>query len=426
VKHAFLVGTLVFVVWASAAAPRLVAQASKKESATAADWYQYRGPNRDGISPDTGLLKEWPSSGPAVVWKATGLGNGYSSISISGKHIYTMGDLSGSCCIVALNVSDGKIAWQSKISSEFKVDRPGSRSTPATDGKLVFSLSPSGDLACVDAAKGTLVWSKNLKKDFGGRVGGWAYSESPLLDGMAVVVTPGSDSKGTVAALNKTNGSVLWQSAELKDAAEYTSLVPADFGGVPQYVVFTQHSVAGIHSKTGKVLWRADRRGSTAVIPTPVVSKDGFVFVTSGYGVGHNAFRVAAAGGRFQVSEVYSGKQLAVHTGAIILIGDHVYGQDDGGQLRCMDLKTGKEAWANRSVGGKGTLACADGMLVVRNEQGEVALVDANPESYKEKGRFKSERNGGDQGWAHPVIFGGKLYIRDWDTLTCYDLKGKP
>jgi outer membrane protein assembly factor BamB len=398
----------------------LFAQDGKKEMATPVpDWGMYRGPKRDGLSPDTGLLKEWPPAGPPLTWKATGLGEGYSTISIVGDRMFTMGEIEKSYTLIALNLADGKVVWKLPITPAGKLNRPGTRSTPASDGKMVYCLTPNGVLACADAAKGAMVW----KKDLGGKMmSGWGHSESPLLDGALVLVTPGGDS-GTVEAFDKTSGEPAWQSKELKDKAAYSSLFAIDLGGIHQYVVFTSQSVAGIEAKTGQVLWRADRMGKTAVIPTPVY-KDGFLFVASGYGVGYNGFQITESGGKFEAKEIYSGKA-TVHTGAFVLVGDHVYAQTDRGQLLCLELKSGKEAWSSASVPGKGTVLYADGHLIIRNEKGAVSLVEASPQAYKEVGRFNSERTGGEEGWAHPVVFGGKLYIRDWDSLTCYDLKAK-
>lgn len=414
------VGRTLILITLAAAGPGLLAQAGKKEAPGAVpDWGMYRGPKRDGLSPDTGLLKEWPKEGPPLAWKATGLGQGYSSISIVGNRIFTMGDADKQCCLIALNLADGKLAWKLPIAPAAGVDRPGSRSTPASDGKMVFCETPSGMVACADAAKGGLLW----KKDLGGKMmSGWGFSESPLLDGGLLVVTPGGDA-GTVEALDKATGKTVWQSKELKDKAAYSSLFPIEIGGIRQYVVFTDQSVAGIAAKTGQVVWRADRPGKTAVIPSPVY-KDGVLFVTSGYGVGHNGFQITGAGGKFQAKEIYKGN-VVVHTGAIVLVDDHVYAQTDGGQLKCIELKTGKEAWSGSAVPGKGTVCYADGHLIIRNEKGAVSLVEASPQAFKEVGHFSSERVGGEEGWAHPVIFGGKLYIRDWDALTCYDLQAK-
>jgi outer membrane protein assembly factor BamB len=394
---------------------------SGKAAAIESEWPQYRGPKRDGLSPDKGLLKQWPAGGPPLAWKTTGVGAGYSSVVVAGNRIYTLGDVENSCRLLALDAADGKILGSTPLGpAGGHNDYPGPRSTPATDGTLVFALTQNGDLACVQAATGRLVWKVNLESQFGGRMmSGWRWSESPLLDGNLVVVTPGG-SRGTVLALNKANGALVWQSAQLKDSAAYSSLVPVDWGNVRQYIVFTDKSVAGVAARNGQLLWRADRPGETAVIPTPV-AKDGVVFVTSGYNVGCNAFQVGFAGGRFTARELYSGKQMRNHHGGVVLVGDHVYGFDEG-VLKCIELKTGREVWADRSVG-KGAVAYADGHLYCRSENGPIALVEATPEGYREKGRFDQPDRSRRQAWPHPVVFGGKLYIRDQDVLLCFDVR---
>jgi outer membrane protein assembly factor BamB len=393
-----------------------------------ADWSQFRGPNRDGVSPDTGLLKEWPAAGPALAWKTTGLGLGYSSVAIHKDRLFTMGELGGASSLHCLKLADGKLAWTTKIGAAGGNRGSGPRSTPATDGTLVLALGQDGELVCADADTGALKWQKHLQKDFGGRKPNWWWSESPLLDGDLVLCTPGG-SKGTVVALKKSTGDVAWQSADLKESAHYTSLVAVEIGGVRQVLVLTDQSVAGVAVKDGKVLWRADRPGKTAVVPTPIY-KDGIVFVSSGYGVGCNAFKISADGGSFKAEEVYSGKQVTNHHGGVILVGDHLYELDDRRMLKCVELKTGKVMWEERSVG-KGAIAYADGHLYVRSEAGEkgapcaIALVEATPAGYREKGRFTQPDRSDAFAWAHPVVFGGKFYVRDQDVLLCYDVKAK-
>lgn len=397
------------------------------------DWSQWRGPKRDGISPDTGLLAAWPPSGPALAWKTAGIGTGYSSVTVLGDRLYTLGDTADSSNLLAINLADGKIAWTAPIGKphvEGNKEWLGPRASPATDGKLVFALGALGELVCVDTA-GKEKWRKNLHSDFGGQVGGWKYSESPLLDGDHVVVTPGGK-QGTVLALKKETGATVWQSSGITDRAEYPSLVPVEIGGQRQYLLLTMQSVAGIAAADGKVLWRAARPGKTAVIPTPIY-KDGILFVTSGYGVGCNLFKITAEGGAFKAEEFYSdegaglkgGDRTANHHGGMILVGDHLYGTNER-NLRCVELKTGKLVWENKCVG-KGSVAYADGRLVVRSESknGEIALVDASPAGYKETGRFKQPEFSGKPQWPHPVVIGGRLYIRDQETLYAFDVKGK-
>jgi len=398
------------------------------------DWNQWRGPKRDGHSPDTGLLKQWPAAGPNLAWKANGLGSGFSSVSIQGDRIYTMGDLGDSCTIIAMSLADGKIVWSAKVGkTEGGGGYPGPRCTPTLDGKLVFGLGQYGDLVCVDQADGKEKWRKNLESDFGGKTPHWGYAESPLVDGDQLVCIPGGKS-GSVVALNKTNGEKLWQSEPLAGGAEYTSLLPVEIGGVRQYIVVTKGTMAGIAAKDGKVLWKGSHPGGTAVIATPVYA-DGIAFMTVAYGVGCKAFKITSANGAFTAEVAYSdegkdkkgAKIMDNKTGGVIVVGEHLYGVTDGGRLKCVELKTGKVVWEDRCVGGKASVAFADGHLVVRGEDGRgtIALVEATPEGYKEKGRFDQPERSKKTAWPHPVIAGGKLYIRDQDVLLCFDVKAK-
>jgi outer membrane protein assembly factor BamB len=389
------------------------------------EWHQWRGANRDGKSLETGLLKQWPAGGPALVWKATGMGLGYSGPALTGNRIYCMGDGPDGCEAYALDVATGKRAWTAKVG------RPGEcggfvgpRATPTVDGQAVYVLGQFGDLVCLNAATGQEGWRKSLTKDFGGGVPGWGYSESPLVDGPLVVCAPGG-AKGTVVALNKQTGAVVWQSAGYKDGAHYTSIVAADIGNTHQYIHFSSASLVGLGATDGKVLWRAARAGKTAIVPTPIYA-DGQVFVTSGYGVGHNSFKIAGAGGQFTATPAYEGREFANHHGGVILHEGHLHGHSDAGGWMCMEFKTGKIAWQNRGVG-KGAIGFADGHFYMRSEggKGTVALVEASPAAYTEKGRFDQPDRSNKNSWPHPVIAGGKLYLRDQDVLLCYDVKGK-
>lgn len=388
----------------------------------AAEWPQWRGPKRDGISTETGLLKQWPAGGPKLEWKATGLGEGFSSPAIAGGKIFIMGDVAGSCSLIALDAATGKQVWTAKV-GKTGGGPPGPRCSPSVDGGLVFGIGQFGDLVCVQAATGQPVWHKSLTTDFGGGVPGWQYSESPLVDGPLVVCTPGGR-RGAVVALNKTTGVPVWQCSEFKDGAHYSSLIVEEIGGIRQYIQLTSESVAGVAANNGKLLWRAARRGQTAVVATPVYA-DNEVFVTSSYGVGHNAFKITAAGGQFTTEQIYSGKEISDH-GGVILIGQHLYGHSDAGGWTCMEFKTGKVVWKNNGVG-KGSVTCADGNLYTRSEggKGTVALVEASPEGYKEHGRFDQPDRSNKNSWPHPVVCGGRLYLRDQDILLCYNVKSQ-
>ncbi|HEY6168887.1 MAG TPA: PQQ-binding-like beta-propeller repeat protein, partial [Verrucomicrobiae bacterium] len=232
--------------------------------------------------------------------------------------------------------------------------------------------------------------------------------------------------QGAVVALNKKTGVLIWRTKELTDPAAYASLVPVEIGGARQYIVFTGASVAGVAAANGKMLWHSERIGKTAVIPTPVW-KDNLVFVTSGYGIGCNLIKVSGSGNAFKAEQLYANTDMAVHHGGIVLLGDHVYGMSGRRDIECicMELKSGKVVWSDKSVG-KGAIAYADGHLYLRSEsKGEVALVEATPAGYKEKGRFTQPERSARMAWPHPVIAGGKLFLRDQDKLFCYDVKGK-
>jgi outer membrane protein assembly factor BamB len=259
-----------------------------------------------------------------------------------------------------------------------------------------------------------------MEKDFGGQMmSGWGYSESPLVDGNNLICMPGG-SKGTVLALNKKTGKAIWQSSDLTDEAAYTCLVKAEIQNVPQYIAFTGRSLSGISPDTGEVLWSAARKGRTAVIPTPIVDGNR-IWVTSGYNAGCNLFEISKRGGKFSAKEIYADKRIKNHHGGAIKVDDHIYATS-GGNIVCMEMKTGKVAWKERSVG-KGSLSYANGHLYLRSEKGPIALIEANPEKYVEKGRFDQPDRSKKRSWPHPVISDGHLYLLDMDILLCYNVK---
>jgi outer membrane protein assembly factor BamB len=395
--------------------------------AARADWPQFRGPNRDDLSPDTGLMKEWPAGGPPLLWKATGLGTGYSDVSIVGSRIYTIGENSETSSVIALNAADGKPVWTAKLGKPGAPGQPefyGPRSTPTVSGDLVVALGQWGDLIGLEASTGKELWRKHYDKDFGGKRPDWGYSESPIIDGDKVVITPGG-SAGAIVALNKQTGDLLWRSEGFTDSPHYSSLIIAEIGGVRQYIQLTARNVVGVAAADGQVLWKAPRPGRVAVIPTPIYS-DGFVYVTSGYGVGCNLFKITATDGKFAAQEVYANanKVMANQHGGVIKVGDCVYGYSDGKGWTCQDFKTGEAKWEEKEKLGKGAIAYADGHFYLRTEdKGTMALIDASPEGYHEHGRFEQPDRSKDKAWPHPVISGGMLYLRDQDVLLCYNLK---
>ena len=385
------------------------------------DWAQWRGPNRDAKSQETGLLDTWPEDGPPLSWKATGIGGGYSSIAIANSCIFTMGDLDDGSYALALKESDGARIWKTRIGEAGGHKRyPGPRGTPTVDGGEVFVLNQHADLVCLDAESGDTKWSVNLVDQYGGKMmSGWKYSESLLVDGDRVICTPGG-TDGTLLALNRKTGEKLWQTKSWTDPAGYSSVIIATIDGTRQYVQLTGKSVAGIEPDSGTVLWRADREGKTAVISTPIVQKN-TVFVTSGYGIGCNAFRVTNDGTNWQTEQLYANKEIMNHHGGVVFLDGHIYGSS-GGTFRCLSLDSGELAYAGRSAG-KGATVYADGHLYLRSEAGPVALIKATPTDLVETGRFDQPDRSEEKAWPHPVIANGKLYLRDQNILLCYDVK---
>ncbi|HUD47257.1 MAG TPA: PQQ-binding-like beta-propeller repeat protein [Candidatus Baltobacteraceae bacterium] len=391
------------------------------------DWPQWGGRNRNGKSADTGLLPEWPAAGPRLAWQATGFGKGYSTISVVGDRLYTMGDKDDAGWVIAASADDGKVLWSAKVGAVGApgvpgYDFPGPRSTPTVDGDLIFALDGWGELICLNAADGKEQWRRNLVKDFGGTQPTWGYAESPLVDGDQVVVTPGGH-KGALAALNKRTGELIWQSGGFTDPSDYSSIIPMEVNGIRQYVQLTPAHVAGISAKDGSLLWKAPRQGSVAVVPTPLVAGNE-VYVTSGYGAGCSLFKVTDSDGKFSAQQVYANHVMVNHHGGVVRVGDYIYGYSDGKGLTCQNAETGAALWAEKAAIKKGSVAYADGRLYCREEDtGTMVLVDAAPGGYTEKGRFSQPGRAEEKAWSHPVIANGKLYIRDQDLLLCYDIK---
>ena len=388
----------------------------------AAEWSQWRGTGRNGLSQETGLLKSWPKGGPALVWKATDLGGGYTTPSFAGGKIFGMSYRGEDEVVWALDAATGKELWSTRIAQAARVDRgQGSRATPTVDGDVLYTLGVAGDLVCLELATGKERWHRNLEKDFGGRRPNWGYSESPLIDEDKVACTPGGG-KGAVVALDKRTGELVWQSKDYRDGSAYASLMVATIGGVRQFVQMTGESVAGVAAADGRLLWRFPRVGRTAAVPTPVVQGD-LVYATSGYGAGCHLVRVNASGSDFSAEQVYANNTMTNHHGGVVLVGENLYGFSDGKGWVCQNLKTGEMVWNERSKLGKGSVTYADGHLYARSEGGTVALLEASPSGYVETGRFEQPDRSSFNAWPHPVIVGGRLYLRDQDVLLCYDVK---
>ncbi len=400
----------------------LAASLQEKEVVAApGHWPQWRGPARDSASTEKNLLQDWPAGGPPLLWKASGLGEGVGCVSVAGGFLFAQGT-KGDKDVVGAFDGRGRKVWSTPIgpaSGEYLGMRYVTQRSPTVDDGLLFVTTWQGMISCLDASNGRILWRKSYGQDFGAQTPPWAFGDAPLVDGPRVVCSPGGE-KGSLAALRKTDGTLLWRSAELKDTL-HAAIVPAVIDGQRQYVVFTYQHVAGVSPEDGKLLWKVDRPGQTAVVPAPVVH-EGLVFVSSGFGVGCDAFQVRRVDGKFSAQPLYRGKQLENHHGGMVRLGEHLFGTDNA-TLRCVEMKTGQVLWSDRGVG-KGSVVLADGRLICRSERGPLALVEATPEGYRERGRFDQPDRSGESAFTYPVIAGGRLYLRDQDTLFCYDVRG--
>jgi outer membrane protein assembly factor BamB len=390
------------------------------------DWPQWRGPDRTEHSAETGLLKSWPKEGPPLVWTKKDLGGGYSTPSVAGGRIFGMSYRDKDEVVWALDEQTGRELWAKKIAGKGSAGyNEGPRSTPTVDGDVLYTLGISGDLVCLKVENGDLVWQVNLKKEYKGNVGGWGYSESPLVDADKVIVAAGGKD-ATIIALDKKTGQNIWKSKVPQgDQAHYASAIVAEIGGKKQYVHFLSGGVVGVAADDGKFLWRYDHPHNGTANCSTAIYHDGCVFAASSYGVGGGLAKIEGSGDSFTADEQYFEKRIKNHHGGLVLVDGYLYGTGDN-SLICIDWKTGKIKWDERKPG-KGSLTYADGRLYVRNEggKGTMTLVEANPEKYVEHGRFDQPNRSGANAWSHPVVANGKLYIRDQDVLLCYDVKDK-
>lgn len=387
----------------------------------AADWNQFRGPNRDNLSPETGLAEKWPVGGPELLQTITGLGEGYATVSLVGDLIYTAGNRDGAEYILAFNRKSGDLVWKTRNGDEYHDGTGnGPRGTPSVVNGMVYSLGGHGDLSCLNADTGEVVWQMNILKKFGGGNITWGISESVLIDDGKVICSPGG-SDATVVALDAKTGKVVWRSkVPEQPQASYASPVATTIGKVKQYVIFTSKGICGVRASDGEPLWGQNKSSNgTANCATPLIT-DNLVFSSSDYGTGAELVELKAQGASVQATPVYFTKDMKNHHGGMVLLDGYVYGSN-GDMLSCVELRTGSPKWRERSM--KGSVVYADGKIVFRNEQGPVVLFAADPSEFRELGRFDQPDRSGRPAWSHPVIADSKLYLRDMDKLLVYNLK---
>lgn len=396
------------------------------------DWPQWRGPNRDGISKETGLLKEWPKDGPKLLWRIADLGTGYSTPSVAAGRLFVFSNSStNNESVQAFDANNGKPIWSTrlgKVGPNRGPQYPGTRSTPTVVGDRLFALGSDGDLACLETATGKIAWQKNLRSDFAGTPGNWAYAESPLVDGDLLICSPGGP-QSTVVALNTKSGDLIWKCpVPGGDEAAYASPIVLQTDTGKQYVSFLQKGLVGIDAKSGQFLWRYDRtaQGSPANIPTPI--SDANHVYSAASRSGGALVKVSKSDDKFQAAEIYFSPKLPNTIGGAVKLGGHLYGTT-GQALVCTDFLTGAIRWEERTPLAPGSACFADGRLYLHAENtGEVALLEVSPDGFHEKGRFTPagvpDHSGRQpKAWAYPVVANGKLYIRDLDSLWCYDIR---
>lgn len=387
---------------------------------SAAEWPQWRGPRRDGVAAETGLLKTWPSEGPPLAWRASGAGNGYSSFAVAGGRLYTLGAKGPQEYVIAYEAASGKSLWEAPIGMRLAQDRgDGPRGTPTIDGNRLYAIGGRGDLACVDLTTGKRLWHVSFPGAFGAPIPNWGYAESPLVTGDRVIVNAGGHD-ASIVAFEKATGKVLWKSGS--DRAAYSSAVLHEAGVVRQAIFFTATTALGVDVASGRILWTYNRANNdVANVSTPVLGGDR-VFISSDYGTGGGLLQLSPSGGGIGAKELYFTADMRTHHNTAVLVGDHMYGFSSS-ILTAMKFDDGTVAWKNRSVG-KGSLVAAEGQLYLFSENGVVGLADAAPEAYRERGRFQI-KSGNLPTWTHPVVSDGRLYLRDQDTIYSYDIKAR-
>ena len=394
---------------------------SQTPSVVPAEWFQWRGPDRDGISQETGLLQDWPKAGPPQLWRSGGAGSGYSSFSASGGRLYTLGARDNNEYVMAFDRATGKKLWEHLNGRRYENDRgDGPRSTPTIDGDRLYVLGGSGDLTGLELASGKRIWSINLTQKFGGRNPYWGYSESPLIVGDRILVNAGGP-KASIVAVAKADGVTLWQNHN--DEAGYSSPMLMRTGSLNQVIFFTGARTLAVDPRDGRLLWSYNKvANGTANIATPIV-RGTRVFLSSDYGTGAALLDIRAAGTFASANEVYFTRDMRNHHASSVLIEDHVYGFSSS-ILTALRFDTGAMVWRDRSVG-KGSLIFADRRLYLYSEDGVVGLAEASPAGYREHGRLRLAQQSGLPTWSHPIISGGVLIIRDQDTIYAYDVTAK-
>ncbi len=397
------------------------AEADSIDAGKFPSWPQFRGPNSDNLSPETGLLQRWPKRGPKLLWTAKGLGGGFSSVTIAGGHIYTCGNVEGQTTVTALNL-EGETIWRVSVGEAWERSHPGSRSTPTIDAGRLFVEAPLGDVVCLDAETGKEIWRLNILKKFHAKNIVWGLAESLLVDGEHVICGPGG-AETAVVALDKKTGQIAWKSASADgDPAGYATPLLISSGGLRILLGMTGKALIGVNADSGELLFRHEHITNYDVNAATPLYRDGRIFISSGYGSGSEMLKLTVDGQKASVARLWQNKDLDNHHGGVILLDGYIYGAAFKGKWVCLDWDSGKTMYAEPGVG-KGALTYADGMLYTLSENGKMGLVRAKPERHEVDSQFAIPKGGTGPSWAYPVVCGGRLYIRHGDFLYAYDIR---
>ena len=398
----------------------------------AQDWPQWRGANRDGISRETGLNLDWTSSKPPLAWTFREAGAGYSAPTIVGTTLYSQGAADGNDFAFAIDTRTGNLKWKQILGSAFVEDRGnGPRGSVTIDGDKLYLVRGGGQIHCLSAIDGRIIWQKDIIEDPNSRRLMWGHSESPLVDGNLMIYTPGGE-QGTMAALDKNTGEIVWRSTDWTDPLSHTSPIVAEIDGVRQYIKVSKYGVGGVAANDGRLLWKveiAGIRSANAVIPTPICQGN-IVYLTAGYNAGCTALRITGTGETFNAEIIYTNRNMSNHHGGVVLVNGYIYGFSEAPGWMCQNLLTGETVWSQRVSGvGKGAVVAVNDRLILFDERtGLITIALASPDGWMEFGRMeipeRSEIESMDNMvWTHPVVADGKLFVRDHDLLFCFDLK---
>jgi outer membrane protein assembly factor BamB len=387
----------------------------------AADWPQFHGAAGDNISTETGLLKQWPDGGPELVWTAKGMGDGFASVSVADGLVYTAGNIDGKTVITAMDL-DGKVLWQTPCGEGWTKSFPGVRATPTIDGDRLYFESPLGDVVCLDAKTGEQLWGLNILEKFGGQNIQWALAESVVIDGDNAICCP-FGSQGSIVALDKRTGETVWVAESVGDKAGYATATLAEFAGLRMVLAMSAKALVGVNADNGDLLFRYEHLTKHDVNALKPICADGRVFISSGYKAGSEMVQLTAAGGKVTAEQAWESKDMDNHHGGVILWDGYLYGADSKRNWVCFDWDSGETKYSESGVG-KGSATCADGMLYTFAESGgKVGLVKPTPEGHQVVSEFQIPKGGEGKSWAHPVVCGGRLYLRHGDFLFVYDVK---